>query len=81
MVTNVDVGMDGLTVMRRVVSTDVDSYPGAGAFVKSIAGVAAPRDAFWALSIDGERSSVGISEIVVDRQMSIEWNLVRLGVE
>ena len=81
MVTNVDAGVDGLTAMRRVVSTDVDSYAGVGVFVKSIAGVAAPQDAFWALSIDGQRSPVGVSEVVVDRQMSIEWNLVRVGDE
>lgn len=78
MVTNVDVGVDGYAAMQQVVATEVSNYPGVGAFVESIADVRAPRGTFWALSIDGERATMGISEVVVDREMSIEWNLVRI---
>ena len=78
MVIDVDVGTDGLTTMQRVVTTEVRRYPGSGVFVESIAGIRAPSGAFWALFVDGEKSTVGIASIVVDQDIVIEWRLERI---
>ena len=72
-------GTDALDFMDAVVEVEYRRYPGVGVFVTSLCGIAAPKGAFWALSIDGERAEKGISEVDIERPVRIRWDLVELG--
>lgn len=71
-------GTDAMDFMDEVVEVEYRRYPGVGAFVTSLCGVAAPKGAFWALSIDGERATKGISELSIERPVRIRWDLVKM---
>ena len=70
------VGTRGIDFMDDVVDMESRSYPGMGVFVTSLCGVEAPKGAFWALSIDGERAAKGISDLAIDEPVRIRWDLV-----
>ena len=71
-------GTDAVDFMDEVVEVEYRRYPGVGVFVTSLCGIAAPKDAFWALSIDGERAEKGISELSIERPVRIRWDLVKM---
>ena len=75
------VGTKGIDFMDGVVDTEFRRYPGVGVFVTSLCGVAAPKGAFWALSVDGQRAKKGISELRIDRPVRIGWDLVKMDSE
>ena len=64
--------------MDEVVDMEVRRYPGVGVFVTTLCGVAAPKGTFWALSIDGERATTGVSDLTIKEPIHIRWALVRL---
>ena len=64
--------------MEDVVAMEYRRYPGVGVFVTSLCGVDAPDGAFWALSVDGERATKGISDLTIDEPIRIRWDLVQL---
>lgn len=71
-------GTDAVDFMDEVVEVEYRRYPGVGVFVTSLCGIAAPKGAFWALSIDGERATKGISELSIERPARIRWDLVKM---
>lgn len=71
-------GTDAVDFMDEVVALEYRRYPGVGVFVTSLCGIAAPKGAFWALSIDGERATKGISELSIDRPVRIRWDLMKM---
>lgn len=71
-------GTDALKFIEGVVAVDYRSYPGAGVFVTSLCGVAAPDGMFWELMIDGERAMRGIADLDIEADMHIRWELVRI---
>ena len=72
-------GTDAVDFMDEVVEVEYRRYPGVGVFVTSLCGIAAPKGAFWALSIDGKRAKKGISELSIEGPVRIRWDLVGLG--
>ena len=72
-------GTDAVDFMDEVVEVEYRRYPGVGVFVTSLCGIAAPKGTFWALSIDGERATKGISELSIERPVRIRWELARVG--
>lgn len=72
------VGTKGIDFMDEVVDMKSRRYPGVGVFVTSLCGVEAPKGAFWALSIDGERATKGISDLTINEPIRIRWDLVEL---
>ena len=71
-------GTAAVDFMDEVVEVEYRRYPGVGVFVTSLCGIDAPKGAFWALSIDGERAKKGISELSIERPVRIRWDLVEL---
>lgn len=69
-------GTDALAFIESVVAVEYRSYPGAGVFVTSLCGVAAPDGMFWELTIDGERATRGIADLDIEAGMHIRWELV-----
>ena len=69
-------GTDALEFIESVVAVESRRYPGAGVFVTSLCGVAAPDGTFWELSVDGERSVRGIADLDIDADTHIRWALV-----
>ena len=67
---------DALAFIESVVAVEHRSYPGAGVFVTSLCGVAAPDGMFWELTIDGERATRGIADLDIEADMHIRWELV-----
>ena len=74
-------GTDAVDFMDEVVELEYRRYPGVGVFVTSLCGIAAPKGAFWALSINGERATKGISELSIERPVRIRWDLVKVDSE
>ncbi len=74
-------GTSAVDFMEEVVELEYRRYPGVGVFVTSLCGVKAPRGAFWALSVDGERTTKGISELSIERPVRIRWDLVNVDAE
>lgn len=74
-------GSKALDFMEDVVGMEYRRYPGVGVFVTSLCGVEAPDGAFWALSVDGERVTKGISDLHIKKPVSIRWDLVELEEE
>ena len=72
------VGTKGIDFMDEVVDVESRRYPGVGVFVTSLCGVEAPKGAFWALSINGERAAKGISDLTINEPIRIRWDLVKL---
>lgn len=72
------VGTKGIDFMGEVVDMEFRRYPGVGVFVTSLCGVEAPKGAFWALSINGERAKKAISELSIERPVRIGWDLVEM---
>lgn len=72
-------GTDALVFIESVVAVEYRSFPGAGVFVTSLCGVAAPDGMFWELMIDGERATRGIAEFDIEADMHIRWELVPIG--
>ena len=75
---NVAVGTDAADFMDEAVDMEVRRYPGVGVFVTSLCGVTAPKGTFWALSINGERATIGISDLTIEEPVHIRWALVEL---
>lgn len=75
------VGTKGIDFMDEVIDMESRRYPGVGVFVTSLCGVEAPKGAFWALSINGERAKKGISELSIERPVRIGWDLVEMDPE
>lgn len=71
-------GAGALDFMAGLIVVEYRRFPGVGVFVTSLCGVDAPHGAFWALSVDGERSTKGISELHIERPVSIRWDLVEI---
>lgn len=71
-------GTNAVDFMDEVVEVKYRRYPGVGVFVTSLCGIAAPKGSFWALSIDGERATKGISELSIERPVRIRWDLVKM---
>lgn len=69
-------GTDALKFIESVVAVEYRGYPGAGVFVTSLCGVAAPDGMFWELMIDGERATRGIADLDIEANMHIRWELV-----
>lgn len=74
---DVGAGTGALEFMESVVAVEYRRYPGVGVFVTSLCGVPAPKGTFWALAIDGETATEGISGLTVDRAVHIRWDLVK----
>ena len=72
------VGTKGIDFMDEVVDMESRRYPGTGVFVTSLCGVEAPKGAFWALSVNGERANKGISDLTITEPIRIRWDLVEL---
>ena len=75
---DVNAGTSALEFMESVVAVEYRRYPGVGVFVTSLCGVPAPKGTFWALSIDGEVATEGISGFTIDRAVHIRWDLVKV---
>ena len=73
---DVAAGTDALALIESVVAVEYRRYPGAGVFVTSLCGVAAPDGAFWELTVDGERATRGIADLDIGADMHIRWELV-----
>lgn len=71
-------GTNAVDFMDEVVAVEYRRYPGVGVFVTSLCGIAAPKGAFWALSINGERATKGISDLTINEPIRIRWDLVKL---
>ena len=69
-------GTDALKLIESVVAVEYRRFPGAGVFVTSLCGVAAPDGTFWELVIDGERATRGIADLDIEADMHIRWELV-----
>lgn len=74
-------GTDAVDFMDEVVEVEYRRYPGVGVFVTSLCGIDAPKGAFWALSINGERAKKGISELSIERPVRIRWDLAKVDSE
>lgn len=74
---NIAAGTEAVDFMDEIVDMQVRRYPGVGVFVTSLCGVAAPKGTFWALSINGERATKGISDLRIDEPVHIRWDLVK----
>ena len=72
------VGTKGIDFMNEVVDMESRRYPGVGVFVTNLCGVEAPKGAFWALSVNGERANKGISDITITEPIRIRWDLAEL---
>ena len=70
-------GSTALAFMESVVAVEYKRYPGMGVFVTGLCGVAAPDGTFWALSVNGQRATRGIAEVVLDGDTHIRWDLER----
>ena len=70
-------GSTALAFMESVVAVESKRYPGMGVFVTGLCGVAAPDGTFWALSVNGQRATRGIAEVVLDGDTHIRWDLER----
>lgn len=71
-------GTDAVDFMDEIVEVEYRRYPGVGVFVTSLCGIAAPKGAFWTLSIDGERAEKGISALSIEGPVRIRWDLVKV---
>ena len=71
-------GTDALAFIESVVAVDYRRYPGAGVFITSLCGVAAPDGMFWALSVNGDRATRGIADLRLEADTHIRWDLVPL---
>jgi hypothetical protein len=67
-------GTKAFDAMKKLVVMDYDKSLG-GVFVKGICGVKAPKGTFWSFHVNGEYQKVGISSVVLDRDMEILWKL------
>lgn len=72
-------GTDALAFIESLVAVEYRTYPGAGVFVTSICGVAAPEGTFWRLLINGERATRGIADLDIEADTHIRWDLVPTG--
>lgn len=70
-------GSTALAFMESVVAIEYKRYPGMGVFVTGLCGVVAPDGTFWALSVNGERATRGIAEVVLDADTHVRWDLER----
>ena len=68
-------GSTALAFMESVVAIEYKRYPSMGVFVTSLCGVSAPDGMFWALSVNGERSTRGIADVALDADTRIRWDL------
>jgi len=75
---NVAAGTEAIDLLDEIVDLEVRRYPGVGVFVTSLCGVTAPKGTFWALSINGERATIGISDLTIDEPVHLRWALVKL---
>ncbi len=75
---NVAAGTEAIDLLGEIVDLEVRRYPGVGVFVKSLCGVTAPQGTFWALSINRERATIGISDLTIEEPVHIRWALVKL---
>ena len=75
---NVAAGTEAIDLLDEIVDLEVRRYPGVGVFVTSLCGVTAPKGTFWALSVNGERATIGISDLTIDESVHIRWALVKL---
>ena len=75
---NTAAGTKAVDFMDEVVDMEVRRYPGVGIYVTALCGVAAPKGTFWALSINGERATTGISDLTIKDSVHIRWALVKL---
>jgi hypothetical protein len=67
-----DKGTNAFEALKANVAVDYDTFA-AGAFVKGIAGVAAPEGYYLALYVDGEYAQKGISDYTIEKDTAIEW--------
>ena len=73
---NAPAGTSALAFMEDIVAMEYRRYPGAGVFVTSLCGVAAPDGTFWALTVNNVRAKKGISDLTIEEPVHIRWDLV-----
>lgn len=67
-------GTSALDAMNELSSIEYTQYS-FGVMIISIEGVTAGDHEYWALYTDGNYSPVGISDISIDKDTSIEWRI------
>jgi len=67
-------GQTALELLKQNYNVETTKYS-SGEMITSINGVAAGKDEFWALYIDGKMSQVGAGEYVATGNETIKWRL------
>jgi hypothetical protein len=73
----VEKGITALEAMESLVPVEYSTSE-YGAFVTSINGVTPGEGHYWALYVDGEYATQGISAYILEENMSVEWKLEEL---
>ena len=73
---NVLEGTNAFEAMKTIMGDDLEfEMYSFGPFVKKIVGVEPSTTSYWALYVNGEFASKGISDYVIDADTLIEWKL------
>jgi len=70
-------GTNAFEAMRHEMNVDYTQYA-FGSMVNSIEGVSAPEGYYLALYVNGEYAMKGISDYIIDEDISIEWKAEKI---
>lgn len=68
-------GTTALEAMRATVALETKEYEGLGLFVTRLCGVAPAKGKFWSPEVDGEKSTVGIARIKLEKDTRLRWTI------
>ena len=70
---SVEKGTNAFEAMQSTATVSYQDYGSMGILVESINGKKPGQNQFWALYIDGEMATTGISSITIEKDTLIEW--------
>jgi len=81
-ITKIETGSSGFDAMLKLFGEDnleyTDYGPGMGVMIESISGYSPPENYFWELSVNGELSMVGISQVVIEDDTVLHWEMTEI---
>ncbi len=70
-------GINAFEQMKGIMDVNYTMYS-FGPMITGINGETAPQNSYWALYIDGNYSMTGINQVILDKNMLIEWRIEQI---
>lgn len=74
----ISAGFNAFDVLRGTVFVKYKTFPKLGPMVTSLCGVEAPDGVFWTLYVNGKFSEVGIGDLKLENDTTIEWKTQKI---